>query len=384
MPRLRALEWCAIAAALVTLAVMATQAPGGHGLLLGNGQPMFGDFLAFWSAGRLALRGDVNLVHDQAALIAMHREAVPGLEKFFPWRSPPPFLLVAAPLAMLPYAIAALVFLAATLGLYLAALRKLLTGARGLLFAVATPTAMLQIGSVQLSFAITGFTALAAAWLERRPLAAGAAIAAMIVKPHLAILWPILLIVQRRWRVFFAASMGTLSLLALAGLAFGFDSYARFFADLGAAHALVAARGLPPNTLASLYAALLYLGAPNAIALAAHGVFAIAALALCIPIWKRADARLSIAGLAAATLLMSPYLFFYDTLLLAVSVALMARPEERVGAVALYALAFLAGALSLWLGLLIPLPICPLASAALLGLCARRAGVFAGRNAQPA
>lgn len=366
------LEILALLAALITTGVMLSQLDGARGLLLGSGMPMFGDFMAFWSAGRLALQGQVAHVHDGVALMAAHREAIPDLDKFFPWRSPPIFLLVMAPLALAPYAVAALLFLGASLSLYLWSLRRLLPDRRALLFAITCPTSVLQIGSVQLSFAITAFTALALHWLERRPLAAGAAIAALVVKPHLAVLWPVMLAVQGRWRTFIAAAIGTIVLALAAGLVFGFDSYARFLADLDDAQGLVARLGLPPNTLASLYANLLYLRAPSWLAIGAHAVSALAAVSICVLIWRRGDMAASGAALAAGTLLISPYLFFYDALLLSVSVALLARGPQSRAAIAIYSFAFLVGVLVLWVGRYLTLPFCPAAAWALLLLALAR------------
>ena len=43
---------------------MAYLLAGARGLVLANGQPLFGDFIAFWSAGRAALDGAAAQVHE--------------------------------------------------------------------------------------------------------------------------------------------------------------------------------------------------------------------------------------------------------------------------------------------------------------------------------
>lgn len=368
------LEILAISCALATIVAMSFQMRLSRGLLLANGMPLFGDFMSFWSAGRIVLEGHVALVHDPHALMAAHREAVPGLTKYFPWRSPPTFLLLMTPLALLPYAPAALIFIAVGVALYIFGMRGLMRTARGLIFALSTPTALLQFGSFQIGFAMAGLWALALRWLDKRPIVAGAAIAAMAIKPHLAILWPLFLAAQGRWRVFVAAGAFTAAFVLIAGLTFGFDSYARFFADLGEAQGLVTRRGLPPNTLASLYANLLSLHVPANFAMAAHVASALAAVSLAVVIFRRRDPASSAAALAAATLLVSPYLFFYDTMILAPAVALLARDAPLTWrALSVYALAFLAGAGALWIGLIVAAPICPLAAWSVLALAAGRA-----------
>jgi alpha-1,2-mannosyltransferase len=377
-------EALAAVAALATFAAMATQLAGGKGLLLGNGMPMFGDFLAFWSAGKLALEGHAAAVYNDQAIMWAHHQVFPGFDRYFPWRSPPPFLLVMTPLAIAPYGIAALIFLAATFALFLYGLRKLLPDNRALLLAVTSPASVLQIGSVQLSFAITGLTSLALHWLNKRPIAAGAAIAALSVKPHLAVLWPVMLAVQGRWRAFLAAAGFTAALAFVAGLVFGFDTYAGFVQGLGEANTLVETLGLPPNTLASIYANLTYMHAPEPVAIAIHALSAAAAVTICVLIWRSRDDAASGAALAAATLLISPYLFFYDTLLLSISVALLARGKQGAWAIAVYVLAFAVGGAFLWVGRFITLPLCPAAAWAMLLLAYSRVTRTESVAAQPA
>src|SRR5262245_44541994 len=108
----RMFEIGAIAVALALLAVMVWRLAGAHGLVLANGQPLFGDFIAFWSAGRAALDGRAAEVHDVNVIWTYHQIAAPGVRYMAPWNSPPTFLLIMSALAALPYAVAALLFLA--------------------------------------------------------------------------------------------------------------------------------------------------------------------------------------------------------------------------------------------------------------------------------
>src|SRR5690606_18937305 len=77
------------------------------------------------------------------------------------------------------------------------------------------------------------------------------------------------------------------------------------------------------------------------------------------------------AALCAATLLISPYLFFYDFTLLAVGAALLGAPRNRFELLALI-LAWGAG-LSLPLNYLAALPLAPVAAWLILLASARRA-----------
>ena len=359
----------AIAAAiLVTLLILLSRADG----LVTGGQPVFGDFIGFWSAGRAALDGHADQVHDRALIFSYHQLAAPGVQYVAWWNSPPTFLLIVTPLARLPFPVAALVFLVGSGAVYFVAARKLLPDARALIFAATLPAAVFQLGTVQVGLLIAGVSGLALYWLDRRPFVAGALVSVLAIKPHLALLWPLLLALSGRWRAFGAAVVGTAAFVGLAALVFGPESFLRFFENLRDSQSIISEQLITTPAYASLYGNLMGAGVPNAVALAAQIVSAAVALGLVIWVFiRRGDARASGAALCAATLLISPYLFFYDFTLLAVGAALLGAPRDRFELVAIVA-AWSAG-LTLTIGYYAPVPLCPLAAWLILLAAARRA-----------
>ena len=377
MPLRRALEICAALIAAAILAVLLTRLSTAHGMVLADGQPLFGDFIGFWSAGRAALDGHAGQVHDPSFIFSYHQLAAPGVRFVAWWNAPPTFLLVVTPLALLPFPVAAVAFLLASGALYFIAARKLLPDARALIFAATLPAALFQLGTVQTGLLIAGVSGLALHWLDRRPLAAGALVSALAIKPHLALLWPILLALSGRWRAFGAAAVGALAFVGLSALVFGPDSFVRFFENLRASQSVVSDQLITTPAYASLYGNLLDAGASNAVALIAHAISAAGALAISIwvfviPPRVRSD-ELAVRGaaLCAATLLISPYLFFYDFTLLAVGAALLGAARGRFELIALIA-GWSAG-LSLAIGYYAPVPLGPLAAWLILLAAARRA-----------
>jgi alpha-1,2-mannosyltransferase len=371
MPLRRALEICALliaAAIAVTLGVLLSRADG---LVIG-GQPMFGDFIGFWSAGRAALDGHADQVHNRALIFSYQQLAAPGVEFMAWWNAPPTFLLVMTPLALLPFPVAAVVFLVCSAAVYFVAALKLLPDARALVFAATLPAAVFQLGTVQTGLLIAGVSGLALYWLDRRPIAAGFLVSVLAIKPHLALLWPLLLALTGRWRAFAAATIGTAAFTGLAALVFGPQSFVRFFENLRASQSVVSEQLITTPAYASLYGNLVDASAPGAVALATQIVSA--ALALGFAVWiffKRSETGASGAALCGATLLLSPYLFFYDFTLLAVGAALLGAPRDRFELVAIIA-AWSAG-LSLTIGYYAPAPLCPLAAWLILLASARRA-----------
>ena len=367
----RVYEFAAIAVAIVLLGTLGFLIITGHKLLLASGQPVFGDFIAFWSAGRAALEGLATQIHNHELIARYHQQAVPGVAFLAPWNSPPTFLLIATLFALLPYPAAALAFLALSGAVYVFAAMKLLPHRRELIFALTLPAALYHIGTVQTGLLVAGVTGLALVWLDRRPLRAGALIGVLAIKPHLAILWPLLLAFSGRWRAFAAAAASTLTFAVLAGLVFGFESYTRFIANLTDSYALIDGQRISTPAYASLYGNLLGLGLPRALAMAVHAASAVGAVFMAAVVFVRHERITSGAALCAATLLISPYLFFYDYTLLAVGVALLGPPRSRFELVG-FVLTWCAG-LSLALGYIMPLPIAPTAAWLILLVALRRA-----------
>lgn len=367
----RVYEFAAIAIAIILVGTMGFLVVDGEKLLLRSGQPVFGDFIAFWSAGRAALDGFAAQVHELPLLGQYHHAAVPGVAYIAPWNSPPTFLLVVMVFALLPYPAAAMAFLAVSGAVYLYAARKLIPNTRLLIFAVTLPAALYHLGTVQTGLLIAGISGLALVWLDRRPLRAGALIGLLAIKPHLAILWPFMLAFSGRWRTFAAAAVSSLVFIVLAGLVFGFDSYLRFFENLGPSSSLISGQRIATPAYASLYGNLLGLGFPSWLATIAHVASASAAFFAACVVFVRGDKVTAGAALCAATLLISPYLFFYDFTLLAVGAVLMGAPRDRAELIA-YIMAWGAG-LSLAVGYIIPLPVAPLAAWLLLRVALKRA-----------
>lgn len=353
-------EAAALGVALTMLGYMLYRLSGAENMTLPSGQPLFGDFMAFWSAGRAALDGHVAEVHDRAMIFSYHKMAAPDVRYVAPWNSPPTFLLIACVLGLMPYAVSAIVFLIATGAFYLYAVRKLAPDARTLIFAITAPAVVYHFGTIQAALLIAGIVGLALAWLDTRPRLAGAMVGLLAIKPHLAVLWPLFLLLSRRWGAFAAAAVTTVVFVALAGLVFGFDSYLRFFENLSASQRLISSQQITTPAYASLYANLLFMDAPQAVATGAHALSAVLAVATACWLFWRGDRVIGGAALCAATLLVSPYMFFYDFTLLVIAAVLMGKPRNWFEIIA-YIFAWGAG-LTVALGYYFPLPVCPLAA----------------------
>jgi hypothetical protein len=365
-------EAAAIAVAVSMLGFMLWRMVGTANMTLPSGQPFFGDFMAFWSAGRAALDGHVAQIHERTMLWPIQQAIAPDVRFYAPWNSPPTFLLVVSALALLPYPVAAIAFLVGTALFFGWVVRRFLPDGRALIFPATAPAILYQFGTVQAGMLIAGVSGLALHWLDKRPRLAGALVGLLAIKPHLAIMWPIFLALSGRWRAFFAAAIAAVAFVAFAGFIFGFDSYVRWFDSLTASQRLITEQLITTPAYASLYANLLGLGASHVVAMSLHALSAVAGLGLACIIFRKGDLATAGAALCAATLLISPYLFFYDFTLLLIGASLLGAPRSALD----YAAAIFAwgAGLTVAIGEYVALPICPAAAWLVLIAAMQRAG----------
>ena len=294
------------------------------------------DFLSYWAAGRMAAGGDAASAYDIARHHAIEAAAVPRAGQL-PFAYPPTFLLLLLPFGLLPFGIAFAAWVAITLMLYLIAAWRLID--LRLAIAQAAAAANLVIG--QNGFLTAAIFIRGTALIERRPLLAGAILGLLSVKPQLALLLPVALIAGREWRALLGAVLSSVTLLGLAFVLFGGGAFDGFRAMAGQSAQWLSGSRWPWGELASPFALLRFFGIAAAPALAGHAAIALAASAATAWAWARkAEQRVPV--LAAATLLVPPYLFTYDGLLLTVPLAWAFRHRPGAG-------------LAIWLLSLLPL-----------------------------
>ncbi|MBI2307517.1 MAG: DUF2029 domain-containing protein [Rhodocyclales bacterium] len=286
------------------------------------GKPIGYDFMAFWSASRVALDGAPLDAYDPTRLFLAQQGALPALTMPFLWHYPPTFYLAVLPLALLPYFWSYVVFTALTLGVYWGVVRRIVPQAgAGMLF-LAFPGVFVNAFHGQNAFltgALLGATLLL---LERRPLLAGVCAGLLAIKPHLAVLLPIAFICMGAWRALFAAALTALVFLGVSVAVMGDGTLHAFISNLRLVRLIMESGWLPWIKMPTFFAFAKLLGAPTAFAYALQAIGALAVIACVAWIWRQAvDYRLKAAGLVSGTLLVSPYLFDYDLALLALPLA---------------------------------------------------------------
>jgi alpha-1,2-mannosyltransferase len=284
--------------------------------------PQAADFLSYWAAAKLALDGVPANAYD----IGKHRAvelAIAPIDGLLPFPYPPPFLLLLVPFGLLSFALAFAAWLIFTGGLYVATVRR----TAPLPYSLAHPSALANVLIGQNGFLTASLFIGGTALLERRPFLGGLTLGLMIIKPQLALLLPMIVFAARMWSAMAGAilSAATLSLLALALL--GSETFLGFWRILPAYTGFMAGSKVPWDELASPFAFLRWFDVPQGVALLIHGVIATAAGGLVWWSWRSAIPQ-RVPMLAAATMLVPPYIFTYDALLLVVPLAWFIRRKE--------------------------------------------------------
>ena len=194
-----------------------------------QGQPIANDFVNVYAAGRLALAGDPAAAYDWPRHKAAEERAVGhAFANYYGWHYPPTFLFAAAVLAMLPYVVALAIWLAATLAAYTATLAGILGDRAGAFVALGFPAALWNVTAGQNGFLTAALIGGTLGLLERRPALAGICLGLLSYKPQFGLLFPIVLIADRRWLTLATAALVAAAFAALSWLVFGTASWEVF------------------------------------------------------------------------------------------------------------------------------------------------------------
>lgn len=324
--RIRRIAVIYLLVTIVSFAVLLATSDGFKDRL---GRPLGTDFMAFHVAGSIALEDGGAAAYDSAKQYTVHqailKEEAPA---YWPFLYPPAFLFVAMALAGLPYLAGWLVWMAATLGAYVAAMQKIAPGKFAALVALAFPAVYENFLHGQNGFLLAALFAIGLNLLfSGRCVLAGVALGLIAIKPQYGVLIPVALCAAGQWRAIGAAAATVVTLAALPTLAFGPDVWPAFFETMRAARVeVVEAGAIGFEKIQSVFSQARMLGAPVGAAYAAQGVVIIAAAFFLFRLWRsKAADGIKAAGLIIASLLASPYVVDYDLVILAPALALLVR-----------------------------------------------------------
>jgi arabinofuranan 3-O-arabinosyltransferase len=380
--KLRWIRVIGLTLALAYLVILGGTFLQGEFLVDATGRPIANDFVVTYAAGRLTLSG--TAIAAYAPTIKQAEVAAVGhdFENFYGWHYPPYFLFVAASLATLPYLVAAISWLLATLAAYATGLANIL-GRTGIYVALGFPATLWNITAGQNGFFTAALIGGTLGFLERRPVCAGICLGLLTYKPQFGVLFPFALIAGRHWLTIIVASAVTLGLVTLSWFAFGSASWIAFVQGMPAMSRAVLSEGRGDfNRLQSVFGLVRAHGGGEELAWTIQVTLSAALGAGMIWLWRsRVSFDLKAAALATGAVLATPYLYMYDVVVLGVAAAFLIRfaAERKI-----FTAELLGFAAACVLILIFPYVTTQLGLAAaliLMALAVRR--VFAERNAIP-
>lgn len=302
------------------------------GMIDRTDKPLGYDFIAFYSASKIALGPDPTAVFDQMTMFRTEHALIPADRGLFPWNYPPQYLLVVLPLSLLPYVASFFTWTLFGFALYLAMIYRFAPSRLTLLVVCAYPAVFWNLTHGQNGLLLAALFGGAMLFLEKRPLLAGILIGLMSFKPHMGLLIPIALICQRQWIPFASAAVTTVLFAVVSTAVFGIDSWAAWWKSLEAIRTYVEIGANPLPRMTSMFTALLLLGVDVALAYAVQIVLALGVAGCVAWVWLRAAAyEMRVAVLVAGTPMVTPYVFDYDLAMQAIPIALIVWDGMRRG-----------------------------------------------------
>jgi arabinofuranan 3-O-arabinosyltransferase len=287
------------------------------------------DFVNVWSAGKLVLDGHPALAYDwdiqKQVQIAVLGQSYEGN---FAWHYPPPFLFVAALLAHFPYAVAFIGWAAISLVPYLAVMRAIVGRPFGWLLAASFPVVLTNTLVGQNGFLTASLIGGTLYLMPTRPVLAGICLGLLSYKPQYGLLFPLVLIAASQWTVFFTAGVVAAAMAFVSWLAFGTETWQAFFHWLPMFSQAFLTEGRAPwGKMQSIFALVRYFGGTEQLAWVFQWIMNGAVAVLLVLMWRssRIGYPLKAAALAAGCLLVTPYLFLYDMMVLAIALAFLVR-----------------------------------------------------------
>ncbi len=327
-----------VVAACVLLGSVCVVEATGYAWLLspvlgGSSRDRFGrvagaDFRAFHAAAHFAHLGEPASAYDDARMTSFQREIFGESTRLIAWRYPPSTLTLIRPLGGFGYAGAFALWVA--LGLLVLAVATFALSRRVDLTAAVllSPSVAFTVVTGQIGLFLAAPLIAGLGLLRRAPFAAGLCLGLLVCKPHLALLLPLALLAGRERRALAGACV-TVALLVGGSLALmGWEPWVLFAHDL-LIHGAAAFRQARPEwaRIPTTYILAREMGANAPVAWGIHGGLALVGLALLVRGWRRAetsDARRALL-FVASTLLLVPYVWDYDLVILLAPAVLIYR-----------------------------------------------------------
>jgi hypothetical protein len=206
-----------------------------------------------------------------------------------------------------------------------------------------------NIDFVHTGFLTAALMGLSLVFMERRPWISGIFLGLLTYKPQFGLLFPVALLASRNWRALGSATASTVVLGVTAAIVFGYAGWASFIDGLADRSPSLGPGAAGEVTLFSLFGFLHWAGASPWMSWTAQLVVSTTlTLGICFLWAKPFPYDLRAAALCIGSLIVSPYVLFYDLCILSIAMAFLVKggllrgflPGERTAIVLCWAALF--------------------------------------------
>jgi hypothetical protein len=211
---------------------------------------------------------------------------------------------------------------------YLAVMRGIIGRPFGWMFAAAFPFVFNNTLVGQNGFLTAALIGGTLYLLSVRPILSGICLGLLTYKPQYGLLFPLVLIAVSEWKVFCSAAVTAVLLAFASWLAFGTESWLAFVQWAPKFSQAFLSEGKATWwKLQSVLSLVRYCGGSEWLAWACQWIVGAAVAVTLMAMWRSRNVRYEVkaACLALGTMLITPYLFMYDMMVLAIPVAYLVR-----------------------------------------------------------
>jgi hypothetical protein len=278
------------------------------------------DFANYWMAGRMVLAGEQQMLFTQDIYFARLQEMFGADYPVHNWGYPPHTLLLLWPLGWLDYKSGLVVFLVVTFVMFvfsvIAFRRAYAPQSDWRILALAlTGYVLMMVHLGQNGMLTSALLLFGLAAMRRHSLLAGIAFALLTIKPQLGFLLPVLLALERNWKVIGWTVVFAAALVVLSIALFGVASWTAYLTETLAYQRTVLTDwvgdfiAMMPTVFGSMRA----LGfSPDVAYLVQWPVTIAAGVSIAWLLWKETDPLRRIFIVVCGTFVISPYAFNYD------------------------------------------------------------------------
>jgi hypothetical protein len=271
------------------------------------------DFFVFWAAARLLQHGDLQAAYDPATFYHFERSLDDHIQSGLPFVYPPHAALLFMPFAHLSVHAALVVWDLLSLTIYLAGCRQASKELTLPMFAaLIAPSTVINLMYGQTGLVTGGLTVLGFSLLKRRPAFSGVMFGLLSIKPQLAAL-PLLMLLLSGNRKAISAAAVTVVLMVLASFAvFQPDDWSNWLQALTGFSTKFSASSWHNRFGVTVYFTLLSLGANRHAAIAVQAVISLLVIWQVMRVTRRVSGPTAIMTVLIGVFLATPYALIYD------------------------------------------------------------------------